>query len=290
MHSKRSADVELSVVVPTCERNDNLARCLDQLAPHRQAAGGLQYEVIVSDDARGCTAQEMVRGEYPWARWVAGPARGPAANRNNGARWAAGDWLAFVDDDCLPDRGWIASIARAASRDGLSVIEGRTVCPDKKDDPFQEAVENLDGGALLSCNFAIRREVFDRLGGFDEDFTEAYYEDIELHARIRRGGFRIDFCPEVLVQHPARRIGFGTHIRRTRQLHWTVLYRLKIGATGSLTLETLANLLRITLRPRDWHATRRRRQLFTVCWSWLSLPVVLPYLLVWQRRYRRQLA
>ena len=91
----------ISVIIPTCHRNASLAKCLDCLAPGTQTLPPEQYEVIVTDDGSRSTAQQMVQENYPWVLWIAGPCRGPAANRNNGAEAAQGQWLAFTDDDCL---------------------------------------------------------------------------------------------------------------------------------------------------------------------------------------------
>ena len=100
------------MVVPTYRRNDSLARCLDQLVEGRQTLPFHMYEVIVSDDGpEGSNARLLVEEKYPWVRWVAGPARGPAANRNRGASQARGGWLVFTDDDCLPQAGWLAAYA-----------------------------------------------------------------------------------------------------------------------------------------------------------------------------------
>ena len=55
------------------------------------------YEVIITDDGRQSTAEQMVKEQYPWVRWVKGPQRGPASNRNNGGTRATNlflaDWL-----------------------------------------------------------------------------------------------------------------------------------------------------------------------------------------------------
>ncbi|MFM6224388.1 MAG: glycosyltransferase family 2 protein, partial [Dolichospermum sp.] len=76
--------IKFSVIIPTYHRNDLLAKCLDCLAPGMQTLPADQYEVIVSDDGYQSTAQEMIEQNYPWVKWVAGPGKGPAANRNNG--------------------------------------------------------------------------------------------------------------------------------------------------------------------------------------------------------------
>ena len=75
----------ISVIIPICHRNNLLAKCLDCLAPSVQTFPAEQYEVIVTDDGTNTTAKDMMRAQYPWAQWLAGPKKGPAANRNNGA-------------------------------------------------------------------------------------------------------------------------------------------------------------------------------------------------------------
>jgi glycosyltransferase involved in cell wall biosynthesis len=62
-----------SVIIPTYHRNDLLAKCLDCLAPGTQTLHTEQYEVIVTDDGSQTTAEEMIKQQYPWAKWVAGP-------------------------------------------------------------------------------------------------------------------------------------------------------------------------------------------------------------------------
>ena len=103
----------ISVVIPTRDRNEQLARCLDRLAPCAQSLSHDQYEVIVSDDSAHAAARELLFDRYPWVRWTGGPRRGPAANRNAGARVARGEWLVFTDDDCLPEFGWLEGLAGA---------------------------------------------------------------------------------------------------------------------------------------------------------------------------------
>ena len=89
-----------SVVITTCNRLEMLAKCLDRLGCGMQSLAANQYEVIVTDDGSQSTAEQLMKGKYPWARWLQGPRKGPAANRNNGARYAEGEWLVFTDDDC----------------------------------------------------------------------------------------------------------------------------------------------------------------------------------------------
>ena len=258
-----------------------LARCLEKLS---DAA-----EIIVTDDSRDTATRELVEKTFPHARWTRGPQRGPAANRNHGARIATGDWFAFVDDDCEPDAHWLGAIAKTMG--DADVIEGKTICPNKRDTPFEEHVENLTGGVLWSCNFAIRRTAFEHLGGFDEDFLEPGGEDMEFAWRVKRAGYRVVFTPEALVIHPARRLAWPNFWRRTTwQLRWGVLYRIKTGDRTPIVVGCCSELLRTTVHlATRFDRSCWRAQFFRQAWKWLTFPLVLPYLAICGARFRKQL-
>jgi len=209
----------ISVVIPTRDRNDLLARCLDRLAPGAQTMPHDRYEVIVTDDSMRSAARDLVAEQYPWARWVSGARRGPAANRNTGVRAARGEWLVFTDDDCIPESGWLAAFAAAFNPDArkLEVLEGRTTCRDGFNSPRQTAPVNLTGGQLWSCNFAIRRAHFALVHGFDERYPFAHMEDADLQARLLKAGFMIHFIAAAEVDHPPRRLPWGAQLARVHE-------------------------------------------------------------------------
>ena len=71
--------MKFSVIIPTCHRPELLAQCLRRLADS-------EAEIIVTDDSRDDATRVLVERDFPRAHWTAGPRRGPAANRNHGAR------------------------------------------------------------------------------------------------------------------------------------------------------------------------------------------------------------
>lgn len=196
--------VLISVVIPTCHRNDLLAKCLDSLAPEVQILAAEEYEVIVSDDGSKTTAEVMMREQYPWAKWVAGPRKGPAANRNNGARHASGEWLAFTDDDCMPESQWLDAFAQHIDKE-YPVLEGKTTSD--KTGLFYTAPINLTGGYLWSCNMMVRKSLFNQLEGFDDNFPFARLEDVDFRVRLQEAGNTMYFVPEAVVFHPHRVLG-----------------------------------------------------------------------------------
>jgi GT2 family glycosyltransferase len=278
----------ISVVIPTCDRTEELARCLEPLSNAE--------EVIVSDDGKTPATAHLISKRFPKVKWTQGIRRGPAANRNHGARQATGEWLAFIDDDCIPDRRWLDEIARVTP--ASEVIEGKTVCLGRTNHPLEEVVENVTGDLLWSCNLAIRRDVFVRLGGFDEDFLEAGGEDLELAWRIRQNKLIVSYTPEAIVYHPARRLSVSRWVRRTFQSRWHLLYGLKTtktggltqGRTGCATLGQIFYLLRSTVRALLFlERTQLVQRVFRLGLTWVLLPVLLPYLLYWEISFKKQI-
>ena len=197
-----------SVIIPTCHRNADLALCLDCLAPGEQSLPSETYEVIVTDDGRDSTAEAMIRDRYPWAKWTQGPRRGPAANRNHGARQAQGEWLVFTDDDCLPSQGWLGAYFEELHT--ADVLEGLTRADRGRESYAEEAPINLTGGYLWSCNFSIERKSFEAVGGFDESFPAPAMEDCDLRENLREAGIPFRFIAQAEVIHPWRQArGWG---------------------------------------------------------------------------------
>jgi len=196
----------ISVIVPTCNRNDLLSSCLDKLNPAIQRAGFGSYEVIVTDDSEENLAKKLIETKYNWTKWVEGPKKGPAANRNNGAKHAKEDWLVFLDDDCKPDFSLIENYVKGIKENpGHKVFEG-AIRADREQIRFdEEAPVNAQGGYLFSCNFAIQKTYFNQLKGFDERFPFPAMEDTELAYRIRKDKNDLFFLEGALVIHPWRR-------------------------------------------------------------------------------------
>src|SRR5262249_6836599 len=216
-----------------------------------------------------------------------GARRGPAANRNFAARHASGDHLAFIDDDCIPDKRWVSRMRTALATAVL--VEGRTICTDKTGRILEETVENLSGNLLWSCNFGIRRELFLELGGFDEDFTEAGGEDLEFSWRVKQRGVPIQFASEAVVSHPARQLSVRRWIYRLFQDRWHLLYRLKTTRTRFAVVSECKDLVRVTAR-LILHDGRKGgwTRAVSISMRWILFPLWFAYLLKWEVRFRRR--
>lgn len=203
-----------SVIIPTCARPEFLRQCLNRLKPGFQKLGYQFYEVIVSDDRPETVIHEMMTTDYSWVRYVTGPARGPAANRNNGAALAKGDWIVFLDDDCLPQAQLLQVYYEQILQDSKSmVLEGSISPAGIRNRIDEDAPINEYGGCLWSCNFCIKKDLFITLRGFDEVFPIAAMEDVDLRYRLKQQGATILFLPKAQVLHPYVSNRGGDYIR-----------------------------------------------------------------------------
>ncbi len=266
-----SASPHWSVVVPTFRRHDALGECLARLAPGAQSLDAGSYEVLVTDDARSPETRAFVESRFPWARWLVGPSRGPAANRNAGAAAARGSWIAFTDDDTLPSREWLAAFDAAVLTDPTTeALEGRTTCPGGFGSPLYYAPVNETGGRFWSCNIAVRAARFRDLGGFDEGFTVPHMEDQDLRERLRAAGARIVWVPGAHVEHPRRRQPDGRRLGMLRAAE--VRYRYKHGAPRPVRWRLLYGIVRLRLgiiRSLPWgrDSIAALRSLATELWT-----------------------
>ncbi|MBI4210221.1 MAG: glycosyltransferase family 2 protein [Candidatus Diapherotrites archaeon] len=196
--------IRASVVVPAYNRPELLERAI--LALSRQSVPQNSYEIIVvcGKSAGAMRACRHGLASVKNLSCLAVGSESPAAKRNTGIRAAKGSVVAFTDDDCVPDRQWLAEILRAfasnphtAGVEGLTYTEGETAL-------YHNAPVNLEGGLFPTCNIAYTKELLDGLGGFDESY-HFYREDSDLAFRAVSHG-NIVFSGKAKVLHPQRRV------------------------------------------------------------------------------------
>src|SRR5688572_3463399 len=178
--------MRVSVVVPTYRRPDLLARCLAALARQQ---GPQQIEVVVADDADDEPTRRIVQQattKNVRIRYVRVAGRhGPAAARNAGWRASHGEIIAFTDDDCVPDSGWVAAGVAGFADPAVAAVTGQTIVPlPAKPTDHAVTTAGLQGSEFITANCFCRREILVALGGFDEQFTAAWREDSDLQFRI----------------------------------------------------------------------------------------------------------
>ncbi len=222
-----------------------MPRCRGDFGGARGERERGDVEIVVTDDSSDDATRQLVAAHYPWARWTRGPRRGPAANRNHGVRETQGAWIVFTDDDCLPAPGWLAALfARMANAPGCNVLEGKTVADRQRRRLDEESPVNPRGGGLWSCNMAVRRTLFEHVGGFCETFPYAAMEDVDLRLRLLAGGERLEFVADAVVCHPYRAAKGLRFAGRAGEsfVHLVARHPHLLGARPWWTL--VANLLR----------------------------------------------
>jgi histidinol-phosphate phosphatase family protein len=203
--------VRYEVVIPTAGRAA-LAALLPALAA---GDGPLPERVLLVDDRIDATGPLVAaRHLGPLVSRVhvlSGGARGPAAARNAGWRAARAPWVAFLDDDVIPQPGWRAALA--ADLDGLppgvAGSQGAIRVPlarHRRPTDWERNVAGLERARWATADMAYRRDALAAVGGFDERFPRAYREDADLGLRLTAAGWTL--APgRRRVLHPVGRAG-----------------------------------------------------------------------------------
>jgi GT2 family glycosyltransferase len=201
-HEKKKTPF-FSVVIPTYERPDDLRRCLNALKPINQPHSPA-YETIVTDDSKSDSSRVIVKKEFPEVKWRMGKKNGPGGNRNAGVSEAKGEWIVFIDDDCIAQKGYLVAYSKAIEGNpNVDLFEGY-IFPDRPKRTWAETCpENSFGGMFWTSNLCVRKRTFNELGGFDETFQVAY-EDVDFAFRIQKEGKKTLFVKNAGACHPWR--------------------------------------------------------------------------------------
>lgn len=214
---------DFTVIIPTCDRPGPLARCLAALSAQDYPRD--RFQVVVVDDggrvpAGAAAAPYRERLPLEVVRQDNG---GPASARNRGASLAGGRFLAFTDDDCLPDPGWLAALAAGLGEGDDRLAGGRTVnalpanpCAEASQFILDRAYDfynpdPADARFFASNNMALRADLYQEMGGFDPSFRTS--EDRDFCDRWRGAGRRMVHLPGAVVRH-AHALSLGSFWRQ----------------------------------------------------------------------------
>lgn len=204
----------VSVCVCTFRRPAALARLIDLLAAQRPAA--IDELVVVDNDRRESARTTCHAASAPFpVRYAVEPEQNIARARNRAVALARGDWLAFLDDDELPEPDWLARLREAADRYEADAVLGPVLGAPPPDAPawvregrFFERRRFATGTPVPRNEFRIgnalvRRACLARLPGpFDPAYGLTGGEDGDMLCRLARAGARIVWCDEAQVLEP----------------------------------------------------------------------------------------
>lgn len=185
------------------------------------------FEVIVVEDGSTVPCREVIEkyAQTIPVKYFFKPNEGRSIARNYGMEHAEGDCFIFFDSDCVIPADYFEKLERMSAEEPFDCFGG----PDAADasfTPVQKAINHamtsflttggIRGGKVRLEKFAPRtfnmgftREVYDKVGGFREMFSE----DIDMSTRIRLAGFSIGLYPELPVYHK-RRVDFRKFLRQ----------------------------------------------------------------------------
>src|SRR5690606_16000799 len=182
------------------------------------------FEAVLVDtgsaDGTGEVLAELTRDDPRFRVLRLDANRGPARARNLAWRSTERPWVAFTDDDCIPEPGWLAALLEAGRT--AEIVQGRTV-------PVEQPTGTRPGwfdrsqnirrwtGRYQTCNLLVRRDWLDRLDGFVETFRIAMGEDTDFGLRAEAAGARTAYADDAVVRHHVWPSGFRQFLEQRRR-------------------------------------------------------------------------
>jgi GT2 family glycosyltransferase len=264
-----------SLVIPSLNRAEFL---LDTVQSFLEL-GHPQWEILVVDqsDEKPQSLVELARAHEHLSYYHVTEKGLPNA-RNLGIEKAAGEIVAFVDDDVIPGAAFLTAHLEPYLDETVGGISGRIIDPSEHPRKFPKsnqigkvrsidgrlkrnfhAVAEVDVDHARGCNMSFRRELLREIGGFDIRYGgTSVFEDADTTAQIRQLGYRVRFCPHAVVTH-LRLVSGGCRPRNLRNYfywygHNYHLYALKHLPRVWLPIfltERVAKLLMTAVANRD---------------------------------------
>jgi glycosyltransferase involved in cell wall biosynthesis len=207
--------IKVSVIIPTYNRLHYIKKCLYAL--FRQTSR--EFEIIIVDDGSTDGTYEYLEGmRRTDFILLKEKNKGPAAARNLGVKHSKADYIAFIDDDCIPQKRWVENIIkdfRELDADSLTchtLPVYKNILKHLGEFERIELKKNFKPAKLeglrpdqrgMTDNCAIKREIFNRLKGFDEKFLYAG-EDPDFWFRLLKRGYSINIVDDLIVGHHQR--------------------------------------------------------------------------------------
>jgi cellulose synthase/poly-beta-1,6-N-acetylglucosamine synthase-like glycosyltransferase len=236
----------VSVVIPALNEAVNLSRGLPviraQLLP--------RDELIVADN--GSADDTALVASSLGACVVREPVRGRSHARNAGMRQARGEIVVFVDADCLPTPGWLASMMAPFADPTVGAVAGEIDTLEMETPLGQylaskghlSQAANFQHGFLPAAgsgNVAYRRTVLNQIGGFDETLYAGHDADLSWRMQIETG-FRLMVAPRAIVRHRQEMSLRALFRQKRRHAHGGVLLYEKYRAQWNRPPKPLKHL------------------------------------------------
>lgn len=209
---------KVSVIIIAYNEQKMLPLCLNSLLNLNYPKKKL--EIIVVDNNSTDATKDIIE-RYP-VKYVFESKRRRGVARNRGINESTGELIAFIDADCVADRGWLVNIIKGFTTESVGGCGGKVLS--YKPETLVEKYYDFKGGLhsqergligqslflprIKCCNAAYRRNVLKDAGLFDDSFIAG--EDTDLSWRVYLKKFQLKYIPEAIVyqKHPDRLIDF----------------------------------------------------------------------------------
>jgi GT2 family glycosyltransferase len=205
----------VSIIIVNYNGEFYLDKCLDSL----KVTTYPNFEVIVIDNHSSDRSSDLVKGKYPYVKLIELTRNlGFAIANNLGAEAAKGDFYIFLNNDTIVTKTWLSELVKAiigSQDDKVAIAQSFLVRQDGEIDssgdfidkfgrPYSSKLENPpDGRHIMSARAAsmiIKKEVFWKLGGFEEIFF-ASFEDVHLGWKAWIAGYKVILASNSIVYH-----------------------------------------------------------------------------------------
>ncbi|MEC5127572.1 glycosyltransferase [Verrucomicrobiales bacterium BCK34] len=205
-----AATPKVSVIVCTYKGSATLVPCLDSLV----ALDYPNLELILVNDGGDARVNEIA-SLYPGVNLHSVEHGGLSVARNIGAGAATGDIFVYTDDDCIVERDWLTWIVKGFEKGpDVGCVGGPNIPPPPQSatqariiaapgGPAHVLLTDTEAEHLPGCNIAVRREVFEEIGGFNPVFRTAG-DDVDFCWRIADAGYELGFVAAAYVWHYRR--------------------------------------------------------------------------------------
>ena len=215
-----SGEISVSIIVPVYNQWDYTYLCLKSISENTE---GISYEVIIADDN---SSDETVNIE----KYVKNVKiirnknnLGFLRNCNNAAKQALGKYILFLNNDTEVQKDWLKNLLQLMEsddkigiagpkfiypdgilleagcimwKDGESWQYGMFDNPNRPEYNYSRKTDFISGACII-----IKKELFYEIGGFDERYAPAYYEDADLAFEARKRGYKVVYLPSSVVIH-----------------------------------------------------------------------------------------
>ena len=242
----------VSIVIPTYGNVAYALACLESIARNPPRAS---FEVLLVEDASGDPRIERLRA-VRGLRFLRNDANlGFLRSCNRAAQLASGEYLHFLNDDTEVTAGWLDALLGTFQLVECGIAGSKLLYPDGRlqeaggrvrDDGREERIGRYDDPARPEYNemrevdycsaasLLLPRRLFLDLGGFDERYAPAYYEDLDLALRVRGSGRKVYYQPASVVIHHES-VSYEPDPERHARNHRTFVERLSAQRSQGLT-------------------------------------------------------